>query len=341
MGYVSSNERRFVPYKIAALVEVMRELGHSTQDVLKGSGVEAHTLEDPAALTSIRQYDIACRNALTLTDRFDIPFLVGRKLHLSAYGMYGYALMSSTSLREFFKLGIKYHDLATPTLTIGWSEDCDSAKSYVIDAGMERSSELQEFLITQQFAQQITQIHDVAPNCKPIKACFTFAAPAHARLYAEHLGCPCHFEQPRSEIHYPLAMLCSRLQLSHPLTSKLLQDTCERLLGDMRTSEGISAEVYELLIQTPGVFPSMEAVARALHITSRTLRRRLDAEGTTFMSIADHVRCSLATEYLTSTKLKTDDIASMLGFDEPASFRRAFKRWTGKSPGMLRKEPTG
>jgi hypothetical protein len=143
MGYVSSNERRYVPYKIAALVEVMYELGHSTQDVLKDSGVEEHTLEDPAALTSIRQYDIACRNALTLTDRLDIPFLVGRKLHLSAYGMYGYALMSSTSLREFFKLGIKYHDLATPTLTIGWSEDCDSAKSYVIDAGTGRSSDLQ------------------------------------------------------------------------------------------------------------------------------------------------------------------------------------------------------
>jgi AraC-like DNA-binding protein len=66
-------------------------------------------------------------------------------------------------------------------------------------------------------------------------------------------------------------------------------------------------------------------------MTTRSLRRKLEDEETSFIAIVDDVRCSLAIEYLKTTMMSTDDIALLLGFSEPTNFRRAFKRWTGKT----------
>ena len=73
------------------------------------------------------QYLDACRNAVRLVPDRITPFLVGQRMHLSAYGMYGYALMSSLTMRDFFDEGVRYHGLATPTVVIEWREESGAA----------------------------------------------------------------------------------------------------------------------------------------------------------------------------------------------------------------------
>lgn len=125
--YPLLNERIYAPYKIAALVEVLAEQGIAPLDSLRGSGLSVDQLDDAAVLTSVRQYAVVCRNAIELSSDPATPFRTGSRLHLAAYGMYGYALMSCLSLRDYFRLGVKYHRLATPTLTIEWREFPDRA----------------------------------------------------------------------------------------------------------------------------------------------------------------------------------------------------------------------
>jgi AraC-like DNA-binding protein len=91
-------------------------------------------------------------------------------------------------------------------------------------------------------------------------------------------------------------------------------------------------------MMAPNSFPDMESVANQLCITSRTLRRKLEAERTSYREILDDVRFRLANEYLLVTKMSIADIATRLGFSDSAHFRRAFKRWTEKSPYQVRKE---
>jgi AraC-like DNA-binding protein len=336
--YPLLNERIYAPYKIAALVEVLAEQGIAPEDSLKGSGVKAEEIYDASALTSVRQYAAVCKNAILLSTDPATPFEVGSRLHLSAYGMYGYALMSCLSLRDYFRLGVKYHRLATPTVTIAWTEYPDKGVWTFPDAFISSPSrELREFVIEQQFTQHVTHLQDVAGrSCPPVKACFSYPASAHADLYPKYLGCPCEFDHEQCELIYDSAILDQKPQLAHLHSAALLQETCDRLIGQAKTSVGASGEVYQVLMREPGVFPSMEAVAEVLKMTSRTLRRRLEAEGTSFVAIVDDVRCSLATEYLKTTKMSTDDIAMLLGFSDAANFRRALKRWTGKGPGELR-----
>jgi len=324
------NERIHAPYKIAALVEVLAEQGIAPEDTLRDTGIEAQALSDTSVLTSARQYIAVCRNALTLAADPATPFRVGSRLHLSAYGMYGYALMSCLSLRDYFRLGAKYHRLATPTLSIAWTEYPDRMVWTFPDAMTAiASEELRRFLIEQQFTQHVTHLQDVAGHiCPPVKACFLHRAPAHAALYEQYLGCPCEFGQPQYELVYDSAILEQKPQLAHRHSAALIQETCDRLVGQAKTSIGVSGEVYQMLMREPGVFPGMDTVSDALGMTSRTLRRHLAAEGTSFGAILDDVRFSLATEYLKTTKMSTDDIALLLGFSDGANFRRAFKRWT-------------
>lgn len=335
------NERIYAPYKLAALVEVLAEQGIAPEASLRGSGIDPTQIYDASVLTSVRQYAIVCRNAVSLSCEPDTAFRVGARLHLSAYGMYGYALMSCLSLRDFFRLGVKYHHLATPALSIDWKENSDTVVWLFPDALISSPSrELKEFLIEQQFSAHVTHIRDVAgPDCSPIEARFSYPAPAHADRYPQHLDCPCHFDREQCELVYDAAILNRKPQLAHNITATLLQETCDRLIGQAKASVGASGEVYQIIMSTPGILPSMETVARAMNMTSRTLRRRLLAEKTSFVAILDDVRCSLALEYLKTTKMSAEDIATLLGFNDSAAFRRALKRWTGKGLGEIRGLP--
>ncbi|WP_368648219.1 AraC family transcriptional regulator [Castellaniella ginsengisoli] len=327
------NERIYAPYKIAALVEVLAEQGIPPRRSLQGTGVDEGGIYDAAALTSIRQYVEVCGNALALGADPATPFLTGARLHLSAYGMYGYALMSCLQMRDYFLLGVKYHSLATPTLAIEWTERDDRAVWSFPDALVcNESPDIRRFLIEQQYMQHVTHLQDVFGRPRfPIRAYFSYAAPVYAEIYERFLGCPCEFDHPQCELHYDAAILDQRPLLAHRLTATVLQQTCEGLISNARTLSGMAGEVYRRLLRRPGEFPGMETIAAQLGMTSRNLRRHLSAEGTSFSAILDDVRSSLAVEYVRTTRMNGDDIALLLGFSESTNFRRAFKRWTGKT----------
>ena len=84
--------------------------------------------------------------------------------------------------------------------------------------------------------------------------------------------------------------------------------------------------------------PSLVRVAEELHLSERSLRRHLQAEGTCFRALADEVRKALAIELLTKAGLKLDEIAGCLGYADAGSFIHAFKRWTGESPTQFRRQ---
>ncbi|MDF3856399.1 AraC family transcriptional regulator [Paracoccus sp. APAP_BH8] len=332
------DERIYAPYKIGALVEILAEQGIPPSESLKGSGVDMDDLKDPFALTSMRQYMTVCLNALDLSQDPTTPFKLGARLRVSAYGMYGYALLSCLSLRDYFRLAIKYRRLATPPMAIEWSEYDELAVwSFPDIFVLNPSQDLRRFLLEQQFSLHVTHLQDVAgKTCPPLRASFSHPAPEHAGIYEQYLNCPCFFEQPRCELVYERAVLDQKPVMAHPLTSVLMQETCDRLIGQAKTSLGASGSVYRILMERPGEFPDMEAVADKLNMTSRTLRRRLEAEGTAFQAIADDVRSTLAQEYLATTKMSVFDIAMLLGFSDAAGFRKALKRWTGKGPREFR-----
>ena len=93
-----------------------------------------------------------------------------------------------------------------------------------------------------------------------------------------------------------------------------------------------------ILAELAGGNPSITVVAPRLHISPRTLERRLEREGTTFSTLLDDLRKRLALRYVASRDLELAEIAFLLGFSKTTAFHRAFKRWTGQTPLYYRRQ---
>lgn len=109
----------------------------------------------------------------------------------------------------------------------------------------------------------------------------------------------------------------------------------ERLSG---TPKGMVADVRDVILATLPENPGAEEVAQKLHVSTRTLQRKLAEFGASFSQVSDEVRSELAKDYLSDRAVRISEVAFLLGFSEQSSFNRAFRRWTGQTPGRWREK---
>jgi AraC-like DNA-binding protein len=335
--------RRYAPYKLAALVEVAEEYGFPAGQVLRGTRLSKSQLDEPGTSTTIEQYLRAAENASVLCDSPKFPFEIGRRLHLSAYGLYGFALLCSPTVRDGFSLAVRYHGLATPIFSIRWRETAESfIWFFPNEATTGLNPLLRRFLLAQQLSQHVTHVRDLTRASRhPRLIAIAHENPGGAtRLYADLLSCPIEFGAKATEIFYDPSVLDERPPLTNRVTLATLRESCERLVGGAQLGHGVTQAVRSVLMERAGEFPSMVDVARELGMTPRTLRRRLLDENNSFSEVLDQLRCELAIKYLTSSHFSTDDIAMLLGFSDASNFRKSFKRWTGKGLSEYRTTPT-
>jgi AraC-like DNA-binding protein len=109
-------------------------------------------------------------------------------------------------------------------------------------------------------------------------------------------------------------------------------------LAQIPHCEGVSARVIDALHQRVGrTNLSIEQIAIDLHLTKRTLQRRLQSQNTNFAQLRDDLRFHYAIKYLIDDNLSVDLVSRALDFSDRTSFTNAFKRWTGLSPSTFRK----
>ena len=336
---LSFDDKIYAPYKLATLVDTVAEMGIGAKTALARTGLKPEDLRNPSVKTSVRQLVQACRNVIEENAAPDTGFRVGMRMHISSYGMYGYALLCCETLRDVTQLAVKYHRLATPTVAMSFrEEDGEAVWSFDNIVDLDPSDPLYRFLVEVQYGIHTVLGRDLlGPAFVLTKVRARYAAPPHRVAYRRHLGGTAEFNQPVDELRYAASLLDRPLTYRNPLTAAMVTEVCERLLEDARRETGIASSVYRLLMQVPGRFDDLETLASRLDTTARTLRRRLQQEGTSYQEILAEVRCRLAKEYLRTTRMTTEDIAEMLGFSESANFRHAFKRWTGKAPSDFRR----
>ncbi|NBA98635.1 AraC family transcriptional regulator [Pseudomonas sp. R5(2019)] len=146
----------------------------------------------------------------------------------------------------------------------------------------------------------------------------------------------------RTEIEFAAEYLQLPVVQDLAALKTFLRSAPQWLVIRFRNQSGVANQVYRRLRSSPyGEWPTLPAIAGQMGLSASTFRRQLEREGRSFQAIKDEVRRAMAFERLRETSLSIAEIAEQAGFQEPSAFHRAFKKWTGESPGSYRARTTG
>jgi len=165
---------------------------------------------------------------------------------------------------------------------------------------------------------------------------FKHAPPRDIKPYFEYFGCELNFNQVENQLLIPLSLADETLIGANPELALINDKVVTRRLARIDKDDIVARIRAVLLDQLPIGKVSDETVADALHMSVRTMHRKLTDENSNFRSILVEMRRSLAEAYIQDNSLTLTEISLLLGFSEPSSFSRAFKSWTGTAPSEAR-----
>jgi AraC-like DNA-binding protein len=165
---------------------------------------------------------------------------------------------------------------------------------------------------------------------------FKHAAPKDIKPYFEYFGCELNFDQPENQLLIPLALADEVLSGANPELALLNDQVVTRRLALLDRNDIVARVQAELMDQLPNGNISDDSVADALHMSVRTMHRKLAEADSNFRTLLVEMRRELAEQYILDNSLTLTEISLLLGFSEPSSFSRAFKNWTGSAPSEVR-----
>jgi AraC-like DNA-binding protein len=314
-------EQRLYPaQKLAVVVDVLADEGVPASEALKGSELTPADFLSASTRVSYRQMIAVYDNAIRLSKDPAIAFRVGRRMHLTSYGMYGYALLSCPNHAAAAEFAAKYTMTVGPTFALKYSSDAEQARYQFLEVvAQDPTSDLYRFALEFTLSMLVTVSNDLFDL--PLKFSSLRVAcppPAHASVYNDLFRCPIFFNAEVNEIELAAAEMEKPIACANPITLDLARRACEDILKEAAKSDGFASQVRRALVRTPNRFPRAESIAMELGLSPRQLHRNLQIEKTSYRKLLDEVRMGLAIKYLRKTRITTDDIARL-------SARREFR----------------
>ncbi|NMN93752.1 AraC family transcriptional regulator [Nocardiaceae bacterium YC2-7] len=324
------------PTSILVLLRLAADHDVPAQVCLRGTGIRADRLQQPNAEVTGRDEQLVIANLLdALGNRAGLGVEAGNRYHLTTYGIWGFALISSPTLRSAIDVGLRYLDL-TFAFTHIHTREQNGEFQFVLDTpGI--PVPLQRFAVERDASAIRLLERELFAAPTPVeRASFIYPAPDDVGPYIETFGVTPEFGAQENILALPPALLDLPLPQANEHTAALAQAQCRDMLQQRNERAGLAGRVRDLLLANPAAPPSAEQVAHELNMSSRTLRHRLGAEGTSFRDLLDEVRQRLAEEMLVSGRLTVAETAQRLGYVELSSFSQAFRRWNGMGPRAYR-----
>lgn len=319
------------PAAARILVGLGAENGMTESACLAGTALSAARLADPATQVEAGQELTIARNLLShVGDRPGLGADAGRRYTVGALGVWGFALMSSPTVREVIRLGVRYAELSFAFIRPIYEEG--EREAAVVFADEEIPADVRAFFVERELAKIATMMPLATGMSRAVRLETTFTGDRAAALRARMTGADLRTGMARHRIVFDRAILDAPLPQADEVTARELEQQCLALLEQRRKRRGVAGHVRSLILAELDSGPTTETVAAQLHVVPRTLRRQLEAEGTSFRELIDEVRATIADQLLAIDGLTLADIAGRLGYHDAAGFTRAYRRWTGGTP---------
>jgi AraC-like DNA-binding protein len=338
-----AEEKIYPAQKIVVLLDALTREGIPASRVLAAVGLSEQEVTNPATRVSLTQVMTCFRDAVRLSSDPMFPYRIGLHFHMSTYGMYGFAMLSSMDFRQTMRFAERYHQLAAPLVDMAFAED-DGRGVWTLrpKAHLLMDPSLYRQVVEMYFGIHTSLHRDVmGPEFAPSELHVTFEAPSDPAAYAGLLGAPVRICQPSNQFVFDAKWLDRRPSLGNALTYAAVLEVCERFVDELQQRAGVVGNVRHLLLTNLMRNLSLRDVARELGMSVRTLRRRLAEQGASYRQLTDELRRDLAINYLRETAMTVEDIAYALGFSDAANFRQAFRRWTSATPQQFRTASAG
>jgi AraC-like DNA-binding protein len=321
---------------LGALAAELALQGVSVKDLFARTGLSASQLVDVNARISHRQRLAIYRNAKALATRSDIGLLAGARQRISDFGIYGYAMVTSLNFGEALTFALEHITLAGPAVR-QISFRIEGRTAILRSHGFDTLGDLLPFVaefwrssMTSLFARVLETRF---PSTRMI---FPFPPPIHWRNYERLFDCPIEFNADRLEWHFHADVLERPCPNANPITAKVCQQVCAVMLTEGPDESDLVRKIRIACLNSPKRFPAAGEIVQELGLSLRTLHRHLADEGLSYQSIVDGVRQAVATELLENTHLGIQQVARRVGFADATSFRKAFRKWTGRAPSDFR-----
>lgn len=315
---------------ILILIDMAEKLGCDRTQLLSGTDLATMGISSIGARVSDNDFSQLVNNALTLTGDATLGLKLGMQLNLSAHAMLGQVFMTCRDLEQVLEVFLKYYHLLAPSLTLEYENQGRWCVLTALDNSYPTSATFSHELLFATILNTLRGLLNMPQLELKIEA--PYPAPEHASAYREVFGEQVRFDAPLGRVIFDSALLTTPLPSSNEALRGLYEQECTRLLADLAEEQSVSQQTLQLLRKLEGQYPQMPKLANMLHLSPRTYRRRLTLERASYQDLLDKVRAEHATRYLLNTRLPIATIAYQVGFNDASNFRRAYAKWTGRSP---------
>jgi len=314
------------------LLEHAEEYGLDGEELARHADLSRLDLSDPDTRIPVSAIESLWRTVIErLPDEADLGLRLGQTGQLREMGLVGYAMLHSSTLGEAFERLERYIRIISEAIQMRF-ERGEQHSSVVLNGppslDVLRHPAESRLAIMLSAARQMTGREIV-----PLEALFSHPRPASVAEHVRFFRAPLEFGRPNTA----LIFRNTDLELSVATADETLSGYLDRLAEE--TLEGLGSEASFLArvqraiwIELSGGHPTLERTARELGVSARTLQRRLTEAGTSFTRLLERVRREMAFRLLRNRSLAVYEVAFLLGYSEPSTFYRAFRRWAGASP---------
>lgn len=319
-----------------AYLSVATERGADGNDILYQAGLTLNQLNNPnGRITYLQMRQLVEAIVLTVGDD-GIAIEVGMQMPPTTFGNLGQALLCSETLNDVITLCERFWPLLSPStmLTLQQGEDYSVVDMSLNDFIPEAYQHLIYEVTMASLYRGLQSLVDIGQD--DIVIWFNLPTPSYAKKAKTLLG-NVQYDMPANQFRFHSKLLKKRLQFHNPFSLNFAIEQCEKELSLLRDDgHPLRRRVLDKLVFRNNTYPSVLEISEQLHLTERTLRRRLEDEGTTFKALLDQVKRRDALQLLDNQQITIQQVAEKLGYQDPANFTRAFRKWTGQTPSEYR-----
>lgn len=298
--------------------------------------MDLRALDDPNARYSLAETTTLWRLAVEATGDRAFGLRVASAVTPGTFQALSYSLIASSTLRDAMERVVRYFRVATDAAEPVLQSRGDAFHLLIEHPPGPRPAHEAVDAFVSLLVRTCRAL--AGSSLRPVRIDFARPRPADPAPFERVLRAPLLFDASVTQIIWSAAEFLRPLEGANPELARHNDAIAIRHLARL-TADNLRVRIEAALVERlPHGAPSQDEVAVALHLSTRSLQRRLAEHGTTYTEVLDSTRRALAADYIADRSYSVSEITYVLGFSDTNSFVRAFKRWTGKAPTEFRRD---